>query len=175
MSDPSADIWIDDKDTDLNTTASVTNLNVGQSYKITLKNQLYKNFNWNWTVNKTEQLFDVDLAPGNGEFWPEPVEDANIRVKGDLSVAKDFYGNWKCEGELMNYGGRWAGWIKISFSLYDKDGNIIGSDSTYCDGTCGAMNYGLKPGETAAFTLLTFKSYNQVSRYEYNITWETRG
>lgn len=174
-SDPGeAEIWVDDQNTGKITTQTVYGISLGQ-HKVTLKKANFQNFNWNITMVSTGLSYDVDLAPGAGEFWPNPVEDANIKIVGNLHITRDYANDWKCIGEFKNFGGRWADWIKINFSFYDSSGNIIGTDYTYCNGTCGTSDCGLKPAQKGSFEQWTFVNYFKVASYEYNITWVTRG
>ena len=166
---------MNDNNTGEITFGTVSGISLGGQHKVTLKKSGFMDFNLNIIMQASGLSYNVDLAPGEGEFWPDPVEDANIKVLGKLTITADYFGDWKCVGELRNYGGRWADFIEIMFSFYDSEGNIIDTDFTFCDGKCGTMNTGLKPGQKGTFNLWTNVKYNQVARYEYNITWVTRG
>ena len=176
ISDPSeAEIWINDQSTGAITTGTACGISLGLKHKVTLKKAGFMNFNWDIVMKATGLTYDVDLAPGEGEFWPEPVEDASIEVNGDLNITTDYAGDWHCTGELKNLGGRWADWIRINFFFYDKEDNIIDTDFSYCEGRCGSGNTGLKPAQRGFFRIWTNVSFDKVAKYEYDITWITRG
>ena len=106
----------------------------------------------------------------------------NIVLHGSLNQTTDYFGDIEILGELRNMGGQTATFVKITFTFYDSNSNVIDIDSTYVKGSCqlftsgGDTDTALIPGEIGAFDLTTSTDANLVSSYTYQIsyrTWET--
>jgi hypothetical protein len=70
-------------------------------------------------------------------------------------------------GQVKNVGNGTAEWVKIFFTLYNKKGEIIGSEHTYADQKT------LKPGQKSAFNVhVDEKTGDKVKAFEVSLSWD---
>jgi len=92
-------------------------------------------------------------------------KEADCVVVGNITVQEDFENDIKFLGEIKNQGDAKALYVKITFTLKNAAGDVIGTDYTYVNST------DLDPGQTSSFECWTETPYNQVESWEYDITW----
>ncbi len=100
-----------------------------------------------------------------------------ILVKESLNETQDFLGNFKLLGELKNIGGRPAIFVKISLTLKDKNGKVMGTAFSYVNGSVFKQDSietdtCLQPDETGSFELITTTQKENVAEWDYKISWE---
>jgi hypothetical protein len=70
-------------------------------------------------------------------------------------------------GKVKNIGNGTADWVKISFTLFNKKGEIIGTDFTYADQKT------LQPGQKSTFKeLIDEKTGDKVKAFEVSLSWD---
>lgn len=105
---------------------------------------------------------------------------SKVVLFGNINVTSDYSGDIKLLGELKNTGNKTASFVKIKFTFYDYNSNVIDQDFTYVDGSCMTLwsinietDTVLKPNEVGAFKLYTFTKANSVSSYSYTISFDS--
>lgn len=93
-------------------------------------------------------------------------KSANCIVVGSITTQEDFEGDIKFLGEIKNTGNNIARFVRITFTMKDTTGNIIGTDFTYVNST------DLNPGQTSSFECWTETPYSQVASWTYEIIWD---
>ena|SRR5215208_1961475 len=70
-------------------------------------------------------------------------------------------------GQVKNVGNGTAEWVKIFFTLFNKKGEIIGSERTYADQKT------LKPGQKSTFNArVDEKTGDKVKAFEVSLSWD---
>ena len=69
-------------------------------------------------------------------------------------------------GEIKNTGDATARFVRITFTMKNSAGNVIGTDSTYVNST------DLSPGQTSSFECWTETSYSETDSWTHEITWD---
>lgn len=111
-------------------------------------------------LESEEFVGKVDTTPPAKE--PEP--QAELEIRGTTSEIK--YGWLIISGEIYNKGDVMVEYVRIAATLYDADGNVIGSETTY------ARPDGKIPiGESRSFkiTVLDSELSSKVKDYKLNV------
>ena len=90
----------------------------------------------------------------------------SCHIEGNITVQTDFEGDIKFLGEIINNGDGKALFVKITFTMKDAGGGVIGTDFTFVTST------DLDPGQKSSFECWTETARAQVKSWEYEITWE---
>jgi len=90
---------------------------------------------------------------------------ANCVIVGEITVTEDFEGDIKFLGEIQNIGDAKACFVKITFTMKNEGGNVIGTEFTFVNST------DLEPGQKSSFECYTEVPRSQVASWEYEITW----
>jgi hypothetical protein len=70
-------------------------------------------------------------------------------------------------GQVKNVGNGTAEFVKISFTLFDKKGELIGTEHTFAD------PHTLKPGQKSTFkNFIDEKTGDKVKAFEVSLTWK---
>ncbi len=93
-------------------------------------------------------------------------KSANCVIVGEITVQEDFEGDIKFLGEIQNTGDATARFVKITFTMKNAAGNVIGTDFTYVNST------DLSPGQTSSFECWTETSYSETASWTHEITWD---
>ncbi|MFQ5431797.1 MAG: hypothetical protein ACE5EN_04735, partial [Nitrospinota bacterium] len=97
-----------------------------------------------------------------------------------INVIEDYSGDVRYLGEIINTGTGVASFVKITFTTYDSNNNVIGSDYSYVNGNLYISNStgisfetSLGPNEYGSFEVITNVSYNSAASYSFEITYST--
>lgn len=102
-----------------------------------------------------------------------------LKIKGAINKTEDYFGDVRYLGEIENTGTGVATFVKITFTTYDSNDNVVSVDYTYINGNLYIGSYGsgydtaLGPNEYGSFEVITDVPYDSVARYETNITYST--
>ena len=70
-------------------------------------------------------------------------------------------------GQVKNTGSDTLEFVKIGVSIYDKNGDIVGTDSTYAESTT------LEPNQKSAFDIFSSKdNFEGMDSYELSLSWQ---
>jgi hypothetical protein len=131
------------------TLASLTAGNGFESPKLTY-GQFFETNSTDSTTNSTES------------------EDANAAdiVLLSQKLKKASYGYRDLVGQVKNIGNESAESVNIHLTVYDKNGGVIGTDSTYADAST------LKPGQKSAFKFFTSSDdFKGMDHYDLSLEW----
>jgi flagellar basal body-associated protein FliL len=78
------------------------------------------------TVEKTTASGEKTTTGATTEATTEAKKE-KYEIVGDLSAERDAIGAFYITGTLKNNTNRTTSYVQISFNLYDKDGNLVGS------------------------------------------------
>ena len=71
-------------------------------------------------------------------------------------------------GQVKNIGSDTLEFVKIGISVYDKNGDIVGTDSTYAESST------LEPNQKSSFDILSPKdNFDGMDSYELSLSWQT--
>jgi hypothetical protein len=93
-------------------------------------------------------------------------KEANCVIVGEITVTEDYEGDIKFLGEIKNIGNAKACFVKITFTMKNAQGNVIGTDFTFVN------SVDLAPGQTSSFECYTEVLRAQVATWSYEITWQ---
>ena len=81
-------------------------------------------------------------------------------------LKKGDYGYNDIVGQVKNIGNGTATYVQIGLSTYDKDGGVVGTDSTYTTADK------LKPNQKSTFDIMSSKdNFKKMSYYELTLQW----
>ena len=81
-------------------------------------------------------------------------------------LKKGYYGYNDIVGQVKNIGNGHATYVQIGLSTYDKDGGVVGTDSTYTTADK------LKPNQKSTFDIMSSKdNFKKMSYYELSLQW----
>lgn len=108
------------------------------------------------------------------------IKSADISLVSNSDYAQsDYSGDLVLTGAVKNNGTTASVFTKINVALYDKNGDFIGSDSTYINGGTNVklMNSGvyinaLLPGEKGFFKIWTSYDYSNVGSWQFAFDWD---
>ena len=101
---------------------------------------------------------DSDVSVGGG--------DANI-VLLSQKLKKSSFGYRDLIGQVKNIGNGSATSIEIGVTVYDKNGDVIGTDSGYAKADT------LKPGQKSTFTIMAKSdNFKGMESYELSLEWQ---
>ena len=109
-------------------------------------------------------LIIIFLLISCGIFSPK--KEADCVIVGSITVQEDFEGDIKFLGEIKNQGDGKALFVKITFTMKNASGNVIGTDFTYVNST------DLEPGQASSFECYTTVQKSEVADWSYEITWQ---
>ena len=70
-------------------------------------------------------------------------------------------------GQVKNIGDGTADFVKIGVTVYDKNGDVVGTDSTYADATT------LEPNQKSSFNIFSSKdNFEEMESYELSLQWQ---
>lgn len=132
------------------------------------KKPFYKKW-WVWAIvvvivaivassSGNESINTTTGEGGNGTTTVESVKKEKYEIIGDVTSEKDAFGVY-IKGTLKNNSGRDCSYLQVTFNLYDKDGNQIGTaldniNNLEKDGTWKFKAMGIdSEGEVASFKL----------------------
>jgi hypothetical protein len=114
-------------------------------------------------------LISLTVANVYGVFMVEDFqEESNTKAKIILIEQKYKSDRFSDEifGKVKNIGNGTADWVKISFTFFNKKGEIIGTDYTYADQKT------LQQGQKSTFKeLIDEKTGDKVKAFEVSLTW----
>lgn len=123
------------------------------------------------------QIQGAKENPDNTMFVPEmsaaTLDEAENSSPQDLVLLshklKKGSGNYNdVIGVVKNLGSETVEFVKIGINVYDKSGNLIGTDSTYAESTT------LEPNQKSSFDIFTPKdNFNGMDSYELSLSWQT--
>jgi len=93
-------------------------------------------------------------------------KSADCVLVGSVTAQEDHEGDIKFLGEIQNNGNGKALFVRISFTMKDVAGNVIGTDFTYVNST------DLEPGQISSFECWTETPYTDIDSWTYEITWQ---
>jgi hypothetical protein len=71
-------------------------------------------------------------------------------------------------GQVKNIGSDTIEFVKIGVSVYDKNGDIVGTDSTYAESST------LEPNQKSSFDISSSKdNFEGMASYELSLSWQT--
>jgi hypothetical protein len=69
-------------------------------------------------------------------------------------------------GQVKNIGSDTVEFVKIGLTVYDKNGDVVGTDSSYADSAT------LKPNQKSSFDIISTKNnFNGMKNYELSLQW----
>jgi hypothetical protein len=117
-------------------------------------------------------FFFISPSPANvyGVFMVEDFqEESNTKAKIILIEQKyksDRFTD-KIIGKVKNIGNGTAEFVKLTFNLYNKKGELIGTEHTYSD------PHTLKPGQKAPFdNFIDEKTGDKLKAFEVSLSWD---
>lgn len=98
-------------------------------------------------------------------------------ISNTVYSQSDYFGDLVITGAVKNIGTSASMFTKINVSLYDKNNNFIGSDSTYIDGGTNVnlsvvYTNALLPGEKGFFKIWTSYKYSDVDHWAFAFDWD---
>ena len=106
-----------------------------------------------------------------GVFMVEDYQEESSDTKAKIILIEQKYKSDrfidKIIGKVKNIGNGTAEYVKITFNLYDKNGELVGTEHTYSDPRT------LKPGQKAPFdNLIDEKTGDKVKAFEVSLSWD---
>jgi hypothetical protein len=107
----------------------------------------------------------------NGTNYSNSTSDSTSEENGDIvllsqKLKKASYGYRDLVGQVKNIGGDDAEFVNILLTIYDKNGGVIGTDSTYADADT------LKPGQKSSFKFFTSSDdFKGMDHYDLSLEW----
>ncbi len=119
---------------------------------------------------KAEQKKSSVNNNNNSQLQIKTIEDttkAKIILTGQKYIENDDSNYDDISGQVKNIGNGTAESIKTTFTFYDGNGNMVGTDFTYIDVDK------LNPGQKAPFSLMIDKTEIQNgAQYEISLSWD---
>jgi len=123
------------------------------------------------TIQKMIDSFQIQGAkdnPENTAFTPTvkntPTDDV-ILLSQKLKKGSGGYND--IVGQVKNIGSTDVDFVKIGLTVYDSNGDVIGTDSTY------AESKALKPNQKSTFDIISSKdNFNGMKNYELSLQWQ---
>ena len=112
------------------------------------------------------QFFETN--PSDSTTNSTQSENANAAdiVLLSQKLKKSSYGYRDLVGQVKNIGGDDAEFVNILLTIYDKNGGVIGTDSTYADADT------LKPGQKSSFKFFTSSGdFKGMDHYDLSLEW----
>lgn len=108
-------------------------------------------------------VFTVDRTGDNGNS--DSAAAAKI-ILTKIKYRSDKFSD-DISGQIMNVGNGTSESIKVIFTYYDKNGNVIGSDYSY------ANQDNLKPGQKSPFSqMINEEIGDDMEAYEVSLSWQ---
>ncbi len=122
------------------------------------------------TIQKMIGSFQIQGAKENLEnaaFIPTvkniPTDDV-VLLSQRLKKGSGNYNN--IVGQVKNIGSTTVDFVKIGLTVYDRNGDVVGTDSIYADATT------LKPNQKSSFDIISSKdNFNGMKNYELSLQW----
>lgn len=121
-------------------------------------------------IEKMINSFQIEGAqenPDNGSFVPETKPTRNEDIVLLSQRLKEGDGDYNdIVGQVKNIGTDTVEFVKIGLTVYDKNGDVVGTESTYTDATT------LKPNQKSSFDIMSTKdNFDGMESYELSLQW----
>lgn len=116
-----------------------------------------------------------DYAPAQVAVT-KPISNPKIVISGKIQETTDFFGRKRFIGKVENKEKERIDFIKIEFTLYDREGKVLETTGVYIKGQLHMFydrqfsNSSLEPGKTGTFNIITSILAENVFSYKYKIT-----
>lgn len=106
----------------------------------------------------------------------KPISNPKIVISGKIQETTDFFGRKRFIGKVVNKEKERIDFIKIEFTLYDREGKALETSGVYIKGQRHMFydrqfsNSSLGPGKTGTFNIITSTPAENVFSYTYKIT-----
>jgi hypothetical protein len=114
------------------------------------------------------QFFETNSSDFTSNSTSSQTDDSNAAdiVLLSQKLKKASFGYRDLVGQVKNIGDESAESVNILLTVYDKNGGVIGTDSTYADAST------LKPGQKSSFKFFTSSDdFKGMDHYELSLEW----
>ena len=115
------------------------------------------------------QFYETNSSALSSNSTSGQTDDSNAAEIVLLSqkLKKSSFGYRDLVGQVKNIGSDSAAYVEILLTVYDKNGGVIGTESTYADVDL------LKPGQKSTFKFFTSSDdFKGMDHYELSIEWQ---